>query len=64
LDKWAQEFDGHEFFDMNNVTGAKAFPQKAFCGLGMGIFFDSTVKITITLSLRRSQLCGAVSSTE
>jgi len=30
LDRWVSEFDGHAFFDMNIVTGAKGFPEKAF----------------------------------
>lgn len=30
LDTWVANYDGHAFFDMNIVTGAKGFPQKAF----------------------------------
>lgn len=30
LDRWVRDFDGHAFFDMNVVTGAKGFPEKAF----------------------------------
>jgi hypothetical protein len=30
LDRWVREYDGHTFFDMNIVTGARGFPQKAF----------------------------------
>ncbi|MFZ5451531.1 MAG: hypothetical protein ACOZF2_06640 [Thermodesulfobacteriota bacterium] len=30
LDKWAKNFSGHAFFDMNIITGAKGFPKKAF----------------------------------
>ncbi|MGE3979278.1 MAG: hypothetical protein AB7F94_17085 [Nitrospira sp.] len=30
LDQWVREFDGHAFFDMNIMTGAKGFPKKAF----------------------------------
>ncbi len=30
LDRWVREFDGHAFFDMNIMTGAKGFPEKAF----------------------------------
>ena len=30
LDKWVKEFDGFPFFDMNLVTGAKGFPDRAF----------------------------------
>ncbi len=30
LDKWVREYDGHAFFDMNIITGAKGFPKKAF----------------------------------
>jgi hypothetical protein len=30
LDRWVHEFDGHAFFDMNIMTGAKGFPEKAF----------------------------------
>lgn len=30
LDRWVRENDGHAFFDMNIVTGAKGFPEKAF----------------------------------
>ena len=27
---WVANYDGHAFFDMNIVTGAKGFPPKAF----------------------------------
>jgi hypothetical protein len=30
LDRWVQEYDGHAFFDMNIVTEAKGFPDKAY----------------------------------
>ena len=30
LDRWIRDFDGHAFFDMNVITGAKGFPEKAF----------------------------------
>ncbi|HEY6083750.1 MAG TPA: hypothetical protein VIU63_00045, partial [Nitrospira sp.] len=30
LDMWVANYDGHAFFDMNIVTGAKGFPPKAF----------------------------------
>ncbi len=30
LDKWIKEYDGHTFFDMNFIEGAKGFPKKAF----------------------------------
>lgn len=30
LDMWVDNYDGHPFFDMNIVTGAKGFPTKAF----------------------------------
>jgi hypothetical protein len=30
LDKWVTDYDGHAFFDKNIVTGARAFPRKAF----------------------------------
>ena len=30
LDRWVREFEGRAFFDMNIVTGAKGFPEKAF----------------------------------
>lgn len=30
LDRWVREYDGHALFDMNIVTGAKGFPEKAF----------------------------------
>ena len=30
LDQWVREFDGHAFFDMNIVTGARGFPEKGF----------------------------------
>ena len=30
LDRWLREFDGHAFFDMNIMTGAKGFPERAF----------------------------------
>ncbi len=30
LDMWVANYDGHAFFDMNIVTGAKGFPTKAF----------------------------------
>jgi len=30
LDRWVQDFEGHTFFDMNIITGAKGFPEKAF----------------------------------
>jgi hypothetical protein len=30
LDAWIKNHDGHAFFDMNVMTGAKGFPQKAF----------------------------------
>jgi hypothetical protein len=30
LDRWVREFDGQAFFDMNIMTGAKGFPEKAF----------------------------------
>ena len=30
LDMWVANYDGHPFFDMNIVTGAKGFPAKAF----------------------------------
>lgn len=30
LDQWVREYDGHPFFDMNIVTGAKGFPKKAY----------------------------------
>ena len=30
LDRWVREFEGHTFFDMNIITGAKGFPGKAF----------------------------------
>ncbi len=30
LDKWIKEYDGHTFFDMNFIKGAKGFPKKAF----------------------------------
>ena len=30
LDKWVKEYDGHTFFDMNFIQGAKGFPKKAF----------------------------------
>jgi hypothetical protein len=30
LDRWVKDFDGNAFFDMNIVTGAKGFPEKAF----------------------------------
>ncbi|WP_334107543.1 hypothetical protein [Methylobacillus sp.] len=30
LDRWVRDFEGHAFFDMNIVTGAKGFPEKAF----------------------------------
>lgn len=30
LDMWVANYDGHAFFDMNIITGAKGFPEKAF----------------------------------
>lgn len=30
LDLWVRDFEGHAFFDMNIITGAKGFPEKAF----------------------------------
>jgi len=30
LDRWVRDFEGHAFFDMNIITGAKGFPEKAF----------------------------------
>jgi hypothetical protein len=30
LDRWVADYDGHAFFDMNVVTGARGFPRKAF----------------------------------
>ncbi|HVO67764.1 MAG TPA: hypothetical protein VMT12_14905 [Syntrophales bacterium] len=30
LDRWVREYDGHAFFDMNIVTGARGLPKKAF----------------------------------
>ena len=30
LDRWVADYDGHAFFDMNVVTGARGFPKKAF----------------------------------
>jgi hypothetical protein len=30
LDEWIKNYEGHAFFDMNLVAGAKGFPQKAF----------------------------------
>jgi hypothetical protein len=30
LDRWVSEYDGHAFFDMNLITGAKGFPKKCF----------------------------------
>jgi hypothetical protein len=30
LDRWVRDFDGHAFFDMNIITGATGFPEKAF----------------------------------
>jgi hypothetical protein len=30
LDMWVRNYDGHAFFDMNIITGAKGFPAKAF----------------------------------
>lgn len=30
LDRWVKGYDGHAFFDMNIVTGAKGFPKKEF----------------------------------
>ncbi len=30
LDSWVKNYDGHAFFDMNLITGAKGFPAKAF----------------------------------
>ena len=30
LDWWVREYDGHAFFDMNIITGARVFPPKAF----------------------------------
>ena len=30
LDRWVREYDGHALFDMNIVTGAQGFPEKAF----------------------------------
>ena len=30
LDRWVREYDGHAFFDMNIITGARVFPPKAF----------------------------------
>lgn len=30
LDRWVREFEGHTFFDMNIITSAKGFPEKAF----------------------------------
>lgn len=30
LDKWVSEYSGHAFFDMNLVTDAQGFPDKAF----------------------------------
>jgi hypothetical protein len=30
LDMWVSNYDGNAFFDMNNITGAKGFPTKAF----------------------------------
>jgi hypothetical protein len=30
LDRWVSEYDGHAFFDMNLIAGAKGFPKKAF----------------------------------
>jgi hypothetical protein len=30
LDAWVKDHDGHTFFDMNVITGAKGFPKKAF----------------------------------
>ncbi len=39
LDMWVQNFDGHAFFDMNIVTGAKGFPAKAFLRAMDGYIF-------------------------
>ncbi len=30
LDRWVNDYDGFAFFDMNIITGAKGFPEKAF----------------------------------
>jgi hypothetical protein len=30
LDEWVKNYEGHAFFDMNLITGAKGFPEKAF----------------------------------
>jgi hypothetical protein len=30
LDEWVSAYEGYPFFDMNLVTGAKGFPEKAF----------------------------------
>jgi hypothetical protein len=30
LDMWVTNYDGHAFFDMNVITGAKGFPTKTF----------------------------------
>jgi len=30
LDMWVKNYDGAAFFDMNIITGAKGFPEKAF----------------------------------
>ena len=39
LDMWVANYDGHAFFDMNIVTGAKGFPTKAFlCALDGDVF--------------------------
>jgi hypothetical protein len=30
LDRWVRDFEGHAFFDMNIITGAKGFPSNSF----------------------------------
>lgn len=30
LDRWLRDFEGHAYFDMNIITGAKGFPERAF----------------------------------
>lgn len=39
LDVWVTNYDGHTFFDMNIVTGAKGFPEKAFLRALDGFIF-------------------------
>jgi hypothetical protein len=53
LDRWVREFDGHTFFDMNIITGAKGFPERRSCARSTETSSGSTARATAWWSFIR-----------